>query len=342
MATKWPHPNPENVSEEALLIAMKASPRQRGFVRMMAIHRLMKGFEFELVASFFDITTRTLSSWVQRFNNSGVDGLLDNPRSGRPRKITDAHSAELEQVIENPQQAGETHWTARKFQGYLRQELQIEAGYTTVLRWLKEKGFRLKVPRPWPDRQDEEAREAFVERIRAWLQDDEIDLWFCDEMGVEGDPRPRRRWSKKGTKPTVTKNGDHVRMNVTGVVCPRTGQFYALEFTHTDREVFQVFLEHANKDIRFARRRNLLILDNASWHKCKNLDWGRFECVFLPPYSPDLNPIERMWRILKAEWFTDFIAKTHEQLVDRLSQALCWAVDRVDDNKRTTAIKQEL
>ena len=81
-------------------------------------------------------------------------------------------------------------------------------------------------------------------------------------------------------------------MNVTGVVKPRTGEFYALEFSHSDTTIFQVFLEHANRDISFERPRNLLILDNASWHKSKSLDWGRFEPIFFPLHSPDLNPIE--------------------------------------------------
>ena len=42
-------------------------------------------------------------------------------------------------------------------------------------------------------------------------------------MGVEGDPRPRRRYIRQGEKGRITKNGDHLRMNVTGMVCPRTG-----------------------------------------------------------------------------------------------------------------------
>ena len=83
-------------------------------------------------------------------------------------------------------------------------------------------------------------------------------------------------------------------------------------------------------------------MDNASWHKCKSLRWGAFEPVYLPPYSPDLNPIERLWLLIKAEWFTAFIAKTRDELWDHLDQALCWAMDRSDDNQKTCSIKKEL
>ncbi len=80
-------------------------------------------------------------------------------------------------------------------------------------------------------------------------------------------------------------------MKMTGLVKPRTGEFYAREFRHSDTAIFQIFLEHANRDILFERPRNLLILDKASWHKSTSPDWSRFEPIFLPPYSPDLNPI---------------------------------------------------
>ncbi len=131
-------------------------------------------------------------------------------------------------------------------------------------------------------------------------------------------------------------------MNVTGVVKPRTGEFYALEFSHSDTEIFQIFLEPANRDISFERPRNLLFLDNASWHKSKSLDWGRFEPVFLPSYSPDLNPIEQLWLIMKAEWFWGFYAKTKDQLIDRLTQALRWLIDRKDENTKTCTIPTEI
>ncbi len=75
---------------------------------------------------------------------------------------------------------------------------------------------------------------ATLEELKQLLDQPDVDIWLADESGVEGDPRPRKRWDKKGTKTGVTQNGGHLRMNVIGMVGPRTGQFFAIEASHCD------------------------------------------------------------------------------------------------------------
>jgi transposase len=336
-------PNAENCTLSELDTAMQCAPTQRSFVRMMAIRSMIVlNLTCEQAAVLVDKTKRAVSNWIKCFNQAGIDGLIDAERSGRPREITPDQSETYEELIRKPEKAGQTHWTAVKFHGYIRKEFEHEVGYSTLVRWLHEKDFRLKVPQPWPDRQNEEMRQEFLKQLRLWLNNNVIELWYLDETGVEGDPRPRRRWAKKGEKTRLTHNGDHMRMNAIGMVCPRTGDFYALEVPYTDSAVFQTFLTHANADVSRERPRNFLICDNASWHKVKSLDWGAFEPVYLPAYSPDLNPIERLWLLLKAEWFSDFIAEDREHLEQRLEEALKWLIQRTEGNKTTCVIKKEL
>jgi len=342
MSAKPLLPNPENCSLAELNTAMRAAASRNSHKRMLALRILLIGHAPADVALMFNVSRRTVYNWIKRFNERGIDGLLERPRSGRPGKISRNNEKIYLELLEKPQQVKVLHWTGRKFHGYICRELEHEIGYSTLIRWMHEKDYCLKVPRSWPDRQDAQKRQLFVEELQELLKDGNVELWYSDEMGVEGDPRPRRRWARKGEKSRITKNGDHIRMNVAGAVCPRTGAFYALEFSHSDSETFQVFLDHANEDLRFERQRNLFICDNASWHKAKKLNWGRFEPLYLPPYSPDLNPIERLWLIIKAEWFSDFTARNHEQLIERLDRALCWAIDRKQQNQKTCSIKKEL
>lgn len=332
-------PNPQNASLDELDAAARCAVSLREHGRLFAVKALILQVPQPTVAELCGVSLRTLRRWTANFNRAGIDGLLDCVRSGRPPAIPPEQRARCAEAIEHPECAGRTHWTGVKFHGWLRDELQIEAGYSTVIRFLHEQGFALKVPQPWSDRQDEALREEFRVRLREWLCDERVELWFADESGFEGDPRPRRRWAKKGSKLRVVKNGDHVRMNVCGMIAPRTGQAYLLEFTHSDTDTFQAFLDHADADVRFERPRNLLILDNASWHKTKRLEWGRFEPVYLPPYSPDLNPIERLWLLIKAEWFNGHVSKNRAELIERLDQALNWAIGRAELNKKTCGIR---
>jgi len=343
MAREPVRPNPENATLEELETAARCAKTRAESDRYRVIKALILFPDQRAeVFALYAYAPRSILRWIHAFNKRGIDGLITEPKPGRPRKITSERSPACRRLLDHPDEAGRCHWTGRKLHGYLRDTLQIEVGYSTVLRFMHQEGYRLKVPQPWPDRQDEQQRKAFCERLKALDADPGVDLWFGDEMGVEGDPRPRRRWAKRGEKTRSTKNGDHIRMNVTGIVCPRTGECYTLEFSHSDRETFQVFLDEANKDLALERKRQVLIVDNASWHKVKTLNWGRFEPVYLPPYSPDLNPIERLWLLVKAEWFTNWHANSREELMARLDQALRWIMNRHNDNVRTCAIRTEL
>ena len=113
----------------------------------------------------------------------------------------------------------------------------------TVVRFFHKQGYALKTPQPWPAKQDEQLCEAFLQKLEQLFNRPDVDIWFADESGFEGDPRPRKRWDKKGRKTRVTRNGGHLRMNVIGMVCPRTGEFFAIEASHSDSATYQAILD---------------------------------------------------------------------------------------------------
>lgn len=71
-----------------------------------------------------------------------------------------------------------------------------------------------------------------------------------------------------------------------------------------------------------SKKQQVLILDNASWHKAHSLQWGKIIPFFLPPLSPDLNPIERAWLVIKNQFFNGFIARDIDALSNRVSIAI--------------------
>jgi transposase len=317
-------PNPENATLEELRVAMDAAPNKRSYVRLSAIRSLLLGVPRATACTIFCRTDRMVRLWIELFNRGGLDALITRPRPGRPRKVRLERVRDLlVPVLEDPAQAGQVHWTGVKLHGFLQEQLQLELGYSTTLRWLHELDYHLRVPRPWPEGQDQAQRQVFLEELRGLCADPQVELWFGDECGVEGDPRPRRRWVQPGEPRTVPYLGRHIRQNVIGAVAPQNGGFFSLIVDGVDTDVFQFFLdEMARAAPKKEGVRQILVLDNASWHKARRLHWHHFEVKYLPAYSPDFNPIERLWLRLKADWFWDFIARSPDELTQRLCHGL--------------------
>ena len=156
MSREKTKPNPENASFEELQTAAKSAPTMRAHNRFKAIIALIIGIPRESVAKLYKVGDRTIRRWVNAFNENGIDGLLYEPKSGRPHVIDPKIVDHCKDILDHPEKAGQQHWTGVKFHGYLRDELKIEVGYSTVIRFLHDQNYCLKVPRPWPDKQDEE------------------------------------------------------------------------------------------------------------------------------------------------------------------------------------------
>ena len=235
--------NWENTTAEEISIAKRCAPTQQGFIRYQALEFLSKGLTIEETAEYSDRSERTIRRWISLFNESGLDGLALKGYAGQPRKIeAEKFRAEYIPLLLAPEKVGESHWTALKFYGYLREEFHEEFGYSTLLRYLDENEIALRYPRRWPEQQDAKKRKAFLSELSALVSDEANSLWFADEAGFEGDPRPRRVWVKKGSKPKVPYRGNHIRHSVVGAVNPKSGEFFSLVVPHSDRDVFQVFL----------------------------------------------------------------------------------------------------
>jgi len=307
---------------------MDCSPDGKSVRRLHAIQLLLIGVSFAHVLRNSLRSERTVRLWVERFNSMGIDGLVYRPRPGRPRILGgEAVSYTILPVIDDPSLAEHTHWTVTKLCGWLREEKQLDLSYRTLVRYLHEHGYARRIPRRMPEPPDRDAwedrRESFCGELLAVLEDPACEVFFGDEAGFEGDPRPRQKWVKRGSRPTQGYYGRHVRQNVVGAVNPSSGQLVSLIVPHCDTEVFQVFLDTMAAEVPAREgKRVLLVLDNASWHKTKRLTWHHIVPVFLPPYSPDLNPIERLWQHLKSHYMAGYITKRGEELNDKLFESI--------------------
>lgn len=178
-----------------------------------------------------------------------------------------------------------------------------------------------------PAQKDETKRASFQKQIEIIKKESEIDYWYSDEVGFEGDPLPRRILCLKGARPIIHYTGSHIRSNVIGGVRPGDGKFVSLIMPYVDTEIFQIFIDELHQYIDKSKR-NIIIIDNAKWHITKRLDWGLLEVKYLPAYSPDLNPIEELWLAIKNNFFTWFSAKSNDELDNHLELSLRFYIER--------------
>ena len=212
-----------------------------------------------------------------------------------------------------------------KIHTFLKENLrQCFFSYHSLRRFLLRNGYRRVRPRTMPHPQDPLRRLRFIQTLHALLKDPNVELWFTDEMGVNADGRNYFAIALKGNRPIRPISGKHIKTNVIGSVQPLSGEFLALVFSHVDSVTFQIFLDHLAEATsqRKEVKTIFVVLDNASWHRAKCLNWHHLIPLFLPTYSPDLNPIEPLWDYFKEQYLDGWFTDNSEELEVRVCDGL--------------------
>ncbi len=123
-----------------------------------------------------------------------------------------------------------------------------------------------------------------------------------------------------GVKPIAKISYTYENFYLYGAVEPITGESFFLEMPWLNSACFQIFLDEFAKV--YPASLNILVLDNGRFHQAKSLQIpDNVVLLFLPPYSPELNPIERLWQDIKAKLFQNVFASI-EEMQDKLTDIL--------------------
>lgn len=156
-----------------------------------------------------------------------------------------------------------------------------------------------------------------TEQFKEHSSVDTLKVFAQDETRLGLLPVVRRRITACGVQPVATVTPQFDNFYLYGAVDPTAGDSFFLDLPYLNSRAFQVWLD--GFAAAFPASLNLLVLDNGAGHKAKAVRWpSNVMPVFLPPYSPELNPMERLWRDLK-----DKLADISAQTIDALSEAVC-------------------
>ncbi len=307
---------------------VKESQPLETIIRVKALIAYYKGLDIKTVAACYDVTDKSVKNWVKRFEEAGDEGLDDKPRSGRPVQLPPEQAAELKKLIE---QDNQRVWTARHVWVTLMAMFSVCYSVKYLPELLRKLGLSFhKAVHELIRKNTEKRREWVQTKLPAIFAAKIAEGWrifFQDEVGFQTEGTLAYTWGPKGQSIEIKNYGRHGRVNLLGAFELGTGVFYGVltSFKVTAMR-FRRFICHLKRETRTDKI--FLICDNASFHKAKWLqDWfgqqaAKLRVEFLPAYSPDFNPIERLWRWFKGEFTHNACWPTQAALARHLARKL--------------------
>ena len=149
-----------------------------------------------------------------------------------------------------------------------------------------------------------------------------VRLMFQDEAGFGRINKPKYCWCQKGIRPSVPCHHIREYRYAYGAVEPLTGEGGFLVMPYCNTVCMNIFLDELSK--KYPQDQILLCCDGAAWHKSKTLCVPEnIELFFIPPYTPEMNPIEQIWKELRKRGFKNEVFQTLAKVVDRLCDTIC-------------------
>lgn len=275
--------------------------------RLLAIKLVARGEHTSAqIADLCGIARGYLFEWLKIARTGGLEALLDygkpGPKTGTRRGLSAVAAAELEAKLA----AGE-FVSAVAAQRWLREAHGVERPYQTVWGWLKKAGGVLLVPRPSHSKKDPAAaaqfREGLTERLEALElpAGSRVKLWMMDEARFGLHTEMRRLWALKGRRPVVTRQIKYQWDYLYGALDVIGGQAHFCQIPSVNQGWDRLYLK--NLAAIDTEAIHVVIRDQAGFH-LRDGDPrlpARVRIIDLPPYSPELNPCEQLWDIIKDE-----------------------------------------
>jgi len=148
-----------------------------------------------------------------------------------------------------------------------------------------------------------------------------IRVFFMDEARFGQQGTLTKMWARKGSRPTAVKQTKYQWVYLYAAVEPKTGASTALVAPHVNTPTMNIFLKMASEDLG-PDDHAVMIMDQAGWHVAKALVVpDNITILLLPPYSPELNPIENLWHWIKSHHTSNRAYDGYDHLMDAVTDA---------------------
>ena len=284
---------------EELKEAQRLERETRYSDRIRAILYLSMGMNYEDVSELLFCDQRSIRRYEERYFEGGLESLLGDDRGG-----SNARLSELQVEILRGDLKKKVYRTTKQIKSLIFEKFSIKYSLSAVYALLMRMGFVYKKPKVIPAKGDRDAQIAFAATVEETLKNmgERDAMYYVDGVHPQYATSVTYGWIEKGTDVEFSAQTGRKRVNLNGALDAHTHEIIVDEQPTLNAQAFIVLMKRL-EELNECAEVIYIILDNARYYRNKLVleyaNNSRIKLLFLPPYSPNLNLIERVWKFLK-------------------------------------------
>jgi len=284
---------------------------------------------------------RRHESTVIRHLNDYREGKLKNNSGGSEGYLDDGQTKFLIAHLEE-----NLYHHNYQIIAFIKAQFNIEFTVSGLHKWLHRNGFSYKKPKGRPHKADLEKQAAFIKEYEALKKSAGLDepILFIDSVHPTQATKMTYGWIRKGKEKEVNTTASRTRLNIIGAIqLENLSNTISEQYKTINGESIIHFMNKVRGEFSEDKKVHL-ILDQAGYHIAQSVkdeaEKLNINLVYLPAYSPNLNPIERLWKVMNeqvrnniffksAKDFKDAINLFFEKILPEIGDGLA---SRINDN----------
>jgi transposase len=307
--------------------------------RLLAIAMVLEGTLRLDAARQAGMDRQTLRDWVHRYNEVGVDGLVSRKPPGAVPKLTAAQMAELRELViagPDPKIHKVIRWRCLDLREEVARRFSVIVPERTIGKWLRKLKLTRLQPRPYHPKKNAAAQEAFKKNFSAVLKEallgttaaTPVEIWFQDEARVGQKGSLSYVWGPVGSRPAMVRDNRHDTAYIFGAISPARAVGAAVITPAANTECMNLHLAEISTQVAPGSIA-ALICDGAGWHQRASEIKLPENIVLLPlpPYAPELNPMENVWEYLRGNKLSGAVWNSYDEIIEACADAWNWFVN---------------
>lgn len=266
--------------------------------RIRVILLLDQGETYFNISKFLFLDEGTVANYRRRYKEGGLEELLSDDYKGSTSFISLDDQMKLELHLQET-----VYISVKSMLEYVNKRFKVSYTVSGLTNLLHRMNFSYKKPKAVPGNAKIDDQKAFITRYKSFKREGKV--YFGDSVHPHHNPVLGYGWIKRGLEMEIPSNSGRHHLNIVGALCLDgmdviTRNFETVNATSICTMLKAIRAKNPDRGVRL-----YYVLDNARYHHARVVKALarklRINLIYLPGYSPNLNPIERLWKFFKKK-----------------------------------------